>query len=1041
MAWIIKTYFVISSTPVVVEDTLYASTTVYQPGAVFEARENNPSITQLLADELIAESVGTDPTEGFSIVVGPTGPIGPGSLNALDDVLLLGNTTGPTDIIITSGQKVTGGRLTLGASTAATLDGDLSAGNGVNDLAWNAATSILSTSGTIDGLAGLSTANTNAGTDAQAELSASSAAGASVRMVAYGSGYTTQAGFGNTAGLEASVVATSLRLRTLGAASIELWTSGTHRWSVDATGGLVTTADDLHDIGSVGAARPRTLFLSRSLDLGTTGGATALGDVKASDGVNELFWDASEGLLTIPNLHVSGTTTVVNTEIQTADNYMLFNSEYVGNTPQKSGLVFNVDPAATNFSIASIAANVITVASGNPGAVLAAADFILVHNPATLSNAGIYEVLSANATSVTIDTTPVESFSNASMTNDATAQGTVVGVGLSIWESSTTGSFQGGFGTAAPITRGGTAGAFDFLNIGAATDAVSTGDLAAGTTASGGLFYDASTTILTVGSTVTVGGNSISVGAAGAGSLTVPGAGGSAEQFGSSAAASGPRSTAVGSATNASNDDTVAVGNGAIASGVSGTAVGKGATASGSSSSAAYGFGSTASGANSTAIGNTAGASADNSLAVGTSATANTTTTESQITAIGALAVASGNRSTAVGANAAASNTDTVAVGEGTTASGSSVVAVGRGASATGDFGVAYGFSAASSALNATAFGRQSTASQLNSVAIGPISTASADSAIAMGPSAVASTTAGNIAIGANAAAAGGSSGCISIGQSANAGNDSVVIGGNPTATGIETTAIGMGVNAAAASTAIGASANAPANCIAIGASATAVGFTDSIVIGRSSVATANNQLVIGGAAGTVLTSAFLGRGVTSATTTPMLLSTTGGSGTDSAAGAFQIAGGRSTGDATAGILELQTGTPGVPGTSAQTLATRLTLSDTDATFTLPVTAPSISKISNGTPITGTTTADPGERMIYDAGSGPFQLNAPASPVMGTRWGIKNLSNSVTAITVSGNGSNIEDPLVSFVLAATFSLAGDGISVEWEYDGTQWVVI
>jgi|3_EtaG_2_1085321.scaffolds.fasta_scaffold19710_4 hypothetical protein len=67
MAWIIKTYFVISSTPVVVEDTLYASTTVYQPGAVFEARENNPSITQLLADELIAESVGADPTEGFSL--------------------------------------------------------------------------------------------------------------------------------------------------------------------------------------------------------------------------------------------------------------------------------------------------------------------------------------------------------------------------------------------------------------------------------------------------------------------------------------------------------------------------------------------------------------------------------------------------------------------------------------------------------------------------------------------------------------------------------------------------------------------------------------------------------------------------------------------------------------------------------------------------------------------------------------------------------------------------------------------------------------
>ena len=38
-----------------------------------------------------------------------------------------------------------------------------------------------------------------------------------------------------------------------------------------------------------------------------------------------------------------------------------------------------------------------------------------------------------------------------------------------------------------------------FLNVGSATDAVATGDLAAGTTASGGLFYDASDTTLSVG--------------------------------------------------------------------------------------------------------------------------------------------------------------------------------------------------------------------------------------------------------------------------------------------------------------------------------------------------------------------------------------------------------------------------------------------------------------------------------------------------------------------------------------------------------------
>jgi hypothetical protein len=79
--------------------------------------------------------------------------------------------------------------------------------------------------------------------------------------------------------------------------------------------------------------------------------------------------------------------------------------------------------------------------------------------------------------------------------------------------------------------------------------------------------------------------------------------------------------------------------------------------------------------------------------------------------------------------------------------------------------------------------------------------------------------------------------------------------------------------------------------------------------------------------------------------------------------------------------------------------------------------------------------------MIYDPTGGTFQLNASASPTMGDRWAVKNRSSSATAITIDGNGVDIEDPTSSFTLAANFSLSGDGISVEWEYDGTQWVVV
>ena len=99
------------------------------------------------------------------------------------------------------------------------------------------------------------------------------------------------------------------------------------------------------------------------------------------------------------------------------------------------------------------------------------------------------------------------------------------------------------------------------------------------------------------------------------------------------------------------------------------------------------------------------------------------------------------------------------------------------------------------------------------------------------------------------------------------------------------------------------------------------------------------------------------------------------------------------------------------------------------------------SKIANGTAVTTTYTANAGERVLYDPTGGTFQINAPAAPTIGVHWAVKNRSVSLTAITISGNGSNTEDPTISFALAASFSLSGNGIAVEWEYDGTQWVVI
>jgi hypothetical protein len=494
VAWIIRTYIVVSQTPVVVEDPLYASSTVYQPGASFDARENNPSVVRLLEDEMIVEAASGEPLEGYLLIegaAGAAGPTGPAGIGNLATVMGVGNFTGPSDLFITGGQKIMGGRACFGSSTSAVADGDLSAGAGANDLFWDASagtllvtsgsTTPLTVTGAVAGAIVSRVNNTSSDPAAEAHLQVLGDVGLASVFVRSSAGPTPNEIVYDGAG--GPVVIGSSTTHPL---SFRI--GGTTRWSLNTSGHLTTFADDLYDIGIAGTNRPRTLFLSRSLDLGTTSGSTAFGDIKASDGANELFWDASEGLMTTPglrvgtttgitalgdikasdgvnnlfwdasdglltvdNLLVSGTTTTINSEILTADNFILLNSEYVGDSPQTAGLVLNIDPSATSFGISDITADVITVTAGDPSAALSTADFILIQDPATAANAGLFEVLSVDSTTITIDTTPAEVFSTNTLTDDATTQGTVVGTRVAAIRSDTTGVFQTGTGTAAPL--------------------------------------------------------------------------------------------------------------------------------------------------------------------------------------------------------------------------------------------------------------------------------------------------------------------------------------------------------------------------------------------------------------------------------------------------------------------------------------------------------------------------------------------------------------------------------------------------------------
>jgi len=202
---------------------------------------------------------------------------------------------------------------------------------------------------------------------------------------------------------------------------VQIETGGAGRWQVTNTGQLLAVTDNSFDIGATASGRPRDLFVGRDAVI---------------DG----------------NLTVNGTTTTIDSEIQTADNFILLNSEYTSDAAQTAGLVLNIDPAATSFSISDIASDVITVVAGDPSAALSAADFLLIQDPANPANAGIYEVLSATASTVTIDATPVEAFSGTSLVDDATVQGTIVGLQVAALRSNAVGVFQTATGTAAPLT-------------------------------------------------------------------------------------------------------------------------------------------------------------------------------------------------------------------------------------------------------------------------------------------------------------------------------------------------------------------------------------------------------------------------------------------------------------------------------------------------------------------------------------------------------------------------------------------------------------
>lgn len=101
---------------------------------------------------------------------------------------------------------------------------------------------------------------------------------------------------------------------------------------------------------------------------------------------------------------------------------------------------------------------------------------------------------------------------------------------------------------------------------------------------------------------------------------------------------------------------------------------------------------------------------------------------------------------------------------------------------------------------------------------------------------------------------------------------------------------------------------------------------------------------------------------------------------------------------------------------------------------------PGVYPILTTTTLTTPATLAIGDYQRYDPSGGTFQIDMPAGPTRGEMVGLKNVTSDTTAITLDGNGSNVENP-TTFSLASSASVSGDGIGLLYQYDGTQWLIV
>ena len=225
--------------------------------------------------------------------------------------------------------------------------------------------------------------------------------------------------------------------------------------TIDSSGGSIGIGTD----ANTGAINIGTAAAARTITVGNVTGATAVninagsGNVTITSPVTTITGD----------LYVQGTTFQTDTEtVLIADNHIYLNNGYSSAVAQTGGVVVNYLPIATTDTVdtggftAGVAAvsnpTVVTVGS----ATFSVGQLIQVSGAHSIENDGLYEVLSHVGTTLTIrgvgTTATVEDFTQNQFKTDATAQGSITRLNVSVIRSGTTGLWEVAHGNTTPFS-------------------------------------------------------------------------------------------------------------------------------------------------------------------------------------------------------------------------------------------------------------------------------------------------------------------------------------------------------------------------------------------------------------------------------------------------------------------------------------------------------------------------------------------------------------------------------------------------------------